>query len=139
MRERISCTSSRSMLTLPEKALFVKLYYQNGECASAALRSYRHTMVIRRGRLVMIVCSAATFIILGLPGHRSQSVRLLALGYLKSQMYRDRPTSLGMLKGNIRLQCLTITPDLLYSAFHNIIPRLQLLLRNDGEHIEHFL
>ncbi|GFU03451.1 uncharacterized protein TNCV_797501 [Trichonephila clavipes] len=60
-------------------------------------------------------------------------------GYLKSQVYRDRPTSLGMLKDNIRLQCLTITPDMLYSADHNIIPRLQLLLRNDGEHIEHFL
>ncbi|GFT32785.1 uncharacterized protein TNCV_2901771 [Trichonephila clavipes] len=60
-------------------------------------------------------------------------------GYLKSQVYRDRPTSLGMLKDNIRLQCLTITPDMLYSAAHNIIPRLQLLLRNDGEHIEHFL
>ncbi|GFW76850.1 DUF4817 domain-containing protein [Trichonephila clavipes] len=42
MRERISCTSSRSMLTLPEKALLVKLYYQNGECVSAALRPYRH-------------------------------------------------------------------------------------------------
>ncbi|GFX32578.1 uncharacterized protein TNCV_3704521 [Trichonephila clavipes] len=60
-------------------------------------------------------------------------------GYLKSQVYRDRPTSLGMLKDNLRLQCLTITPDMLYSAVHNIIPRLQLLLRNDGEHIEHFL
>ncbi|GFU82751.1 uncharacterized protein TNCV_265481 [Trichonephila clavipes] len=60
-------------------------------------------------------------------------------GYLKSQVYRDRPTSLGMLKDNIRLQCLTITPDMLYSAVHNIIPRQQLLLRNDGEHIEHFL
>ncbi|GFY11648.1 uncharacterized protein TNCV_4231171 [Trichonephila clavipes] len=47
--------------------------------------------------------------------------------------------SFGMLKDNIRLQCLTITPDMLYSAVHNIIPRLQLLLRNDGEHIEHFL
>ncbi|GFT99002.1 uncharacterized protein TNCV_3793841 [Trichonephila clavipes] len=60
-------------------------------------------------------------------------------GYLKSQVYHDRPTSLGMLKDNIRLQCLTITSDMLYSAVHNIIPRLQLLLRNDGEHIEHFL
>ncbi|GFW89292.1 uncharacterized protein TNCV_4934601 [Trichonephila clavipes] len=50
MRERISCTGSRSMLTLPEKALLVKLYYQNGECASAALRSYRHTKGIRRGK-----------------------------------------------------------------------------------------
>ncbi|GFU42735.1 DUF4817 domain-containing protein [Trichonephila clavipes] len=36
------------MLTLPEKALLMKLYYQNGECASAALRSYRHTKGIRR-------------------------------------------------------------------------------------------
>ncbi|GFW81493.1 uncharacterized protein TNCV_2881711 [Trichonephila clavipes] len=59
--------------------------------------------------------------------------------YLKSKVYRDRPTSLGMLKDNIRLQCLTITPDMLYSAVHNIIPRLQLLLRNDGEHIDYFL
>ncbi|GFX28253.1 DUF4817 domain-containing protein [Trichonephila clavipes] len=50
MRERISCTSSRTMLTLPEKALLVKLCYQNGECASAALRSYRHTKGIRRGK-----------------------------------------------------------------------------------------
>ncbi|GFU72160.1 DUF4817 domain-containing protein [Trichonephila clavipes] len=50
MRERISCTSSRSMLTLLEKALLGKLYYQNGECASAALRSYRHTKGIRRGK-----------------------------------------------------------------------------------------
>ncbi|GFV91233.1 DUF4817 domain-containing protein [Trichonephila clavipes] len=50
MRERISCTSSRSMLTLPEKALLVKLYYQNEECASSALRSYRHTKGIRRGK-----------------------------------------------------------------------------------------
>ncbi|GFX54001.1 DUF4817 domain-containing protein [Trichonephila clavipes] len=46
MRERIS----RSMMTLPEKALLVKLYYQNGECASAALPSYRHTKGIRRGK-----------------------------------------------------------------------------------------
>ncbi|GFS73474.1 uncharacterized protein TNCV_1101811 [Trichonephila clavipes] len=60
-------------------------------------------------------------------------------GYLKSQVYRDRPTSLGMLKDNIRLQCLTVTLDMLYTAVHNIIPRLQLLLRNDGGHIEHFL
>ncbi|GFT54171.1 uncharacterized protein TNCV_698981 [Trichonephila clavipes] len=69
---------------------------------------------------------------------RSQSVRLLALG-LPEVAGIDRPTSLGMLKDNIRLQCLTVTPDMLYSAVHNIMPRLQLLLRNDGEHIEHFL
>ncbi|GFT11534.1 uncharacterized protein TNCV_2523491 [Trichonephila clavipes] len=50
MRERISCTGSRNMLTLPEKALLVKLYYQNWECASVALRSYRHTKGIPRGK-----------------------------------------------------------------------------------------
>ncbi|KFM73360.1 Transposable element Tc1 transposase, partial [Stegodyphus mimosarum] len=60
-------------------------------------------------------------------------------GYLKSQVYCDRPTSQGMLKDNIRRQCLTITPDMLCSAVRNINPRLQLLLRNDVEHIEHFL
>lgn len=38
------------MLTLPEKALLVKLYYQNGECASSALRSYRHRKGIRTGK-----------------------------------------------------------------------------------------
>ena len=39
MRERIRCTSS--ILTLPGKAILVKLFHQNGECASSALRSYR--------------------------------------------------------------------------------------------------
>ena len=38
------------MLTLPEKALLVKLYYQNGECASSALRSYRRRKGIRTGK-----------------------------------------------------------------------------------------
>ncbi|GFV49209.1 uncharacterized protein TNCV_237431 [Trichonephila clavipes] len=71
----------------------------------------------------------------GAPPNIARHERSLA----QSQVDRDRPTSLGMLKDNIRLQCLTITPDMLYSAVHNIIPRLQLLLRNDGEHIEHFL
>ncbi|GFT69076.1 uncharacterized protein TNCV_3904711 [Trichonephila clavipes] len=89
---------------------------------------------------VMIVCSAATFIMLGLPGPQDLiPCDYWLFGLLKSQVYRDRPTSLGMLKDNIRLQCLSITPDMLYSAVHNIYSRLQLLLRNDGEHIEHFL
>ncbi|GFU73966.1 uncharacterized protein TNCV_3784811 [Trichonephila clavipes] len=297
MTERISCTSSRSMLTLPEKALLVKLYYQNGECASAALRSYRHTKGIRRGKGPLTNAAVARMISKfevtgclddrsrsgqpstrrntaetvktdeahftlrgsvnthncriwasenprtvvetplhdekvtvwvgfttstviepfffeemhdsgfvtatvtgeryadmlqnhiipsladkhllertifmqdGAPPHIARRVKDLLRrsfgddrvlsrhfhhawlprspdfspcdywlwGYLKSQVYRDRLTSLGMLKDNIRLQCLTITPDLLYSAVHNIIPRLQLLLRNDGEHLEHFL
>ncbi|GFT95377.1 uncharacterized protein TNCV_3326511 [Trichonephila clavipes] len=47
--------------------------------------------------------------------------------------------SFGMLKDYIRLQCLTKTSDMLCSAVDNIIPRLQLLLRNDAEHIENFL
>ena len=41
MRERIRCASDRIMLMLPEKALLVNLYFQNGECDSSALRSYR--------------------------------------------------------------------------------------------------
>ncbi|GFW59780.1 DUF4817 domain-containing protein [Trichonephila clavipes] len=50
MRERISCTSSRSMLTLPEKALLVKMYYQNGECARERERVQRYVPIaIRRG------------------------------------------------------------------------------------------
>ncbi|GFU88381.1 uncharacterized protein TNCV_1098491, partial [Trichonephila clavipes] len=54
---------------------------------------------------------------------RSQiSVRaIIGFGLPEVAVYRDRPTSLGMLKGNIRLQCLTITPDMLYNAVHNII------------------
>ncbi|GFY15860.1 hypothetical protein TNCV_1285051 [Trichonephila clavipes] len=36
------CISNCSMLTLPEKALLVKLYCQNGESVYAALRSYCH-------------------------------------------------------------------------------------------------
>ena len=43
MREGISV----NMLTLSEKALLVKLYYQNGESATAALLSYRHRKSIR--------------------------------------------------------------------------------------------
>lgn len=58
-------------------------------------------------------------------------------GYLKSQVYRDRPTSIGMLKDNIKRHCLTITTDMLYSAVDNIVPRLQLLLMDDGRHVEH--
>ncbi|GFV02641.1 transposable element Tcb1 transposase [Trichonephila clavipes] len=69
-----------------------------------------------------IVCSAATFIMLEPPRSPDlSSCDYWLWGYLKSQVYRDRPTSLGMLKDNIRLQCLTITPDMLYSAVHNII------------------
>ncbi|GFT52365.1 DUF4817 domain-containing protein [Trichonephila clavipes] len=62
MRERISCTSSHSMLTLPENALLVKLCYQNGECTSAALRSYRHTKGIRRGKGLLTNAAVARMI-----------------------------------------------------------------------------
>ena len=57
--------------------------------------------------------------------------------YLKLQIYRYQPTSIGMLKENIRRQFLTIPTDMLYSAVHNIVPRLQLLMRSDGRHVEH--
>ena len=51
-----------SMLTLPEKALLVKLYYQNGESAAAALLSYHHRKGIRNGKRPM-TSSAVTKII----------------------------------------------------------------------------
>ena len=42
--------SNLSMLTLSEKALLVKLYYQNRKSATAALRSCRHRKYIRTGK-----------------------------------------------------------------------------------------
>ena len=45
-RDKMSCNEREnqmhSMLMLPEKALLVKLYYQNRESTTAALRSYHH-------------------------------------------------------------------------------------------------
>ena len=55
--------------------------------------------------------------------------------YLKSQVNNDRP--IGMLKENILCQFLSIHRDMLYNAVHNILPWLQLLLRNGGRHVEH--
>ncbi|GFU87480.1 DUF4817 domain-containing protein [Trichonephila clavipes] len=78
MRERISCTSSRSMLTLPEKALLVKLYYQNEECASAALRSYRHTKGIRRGKGPLTNAAVARMISNGFVYARGSQRRAVA-------------------------------------------------------------
>ncbi|GFW24226.1 transposable element Tc1 transposase [Trichonephila clavipes] len=43
-------------------------------------------------------------------------------GYLKLKVYDYRPTSLGMLRDNIRRQCLTIPTDMLCSAELNSIP-----------------
>ncbi|GFX44290.1 uncharacterized protein TNCV_4376781 [Trichonephila clavipes] len=93
------------------------------------------------GRLVMIVCSATTF-------HHAWPPRSPDLnpcdywfwGYLKSQVHRDRPTSLGDAERQHPTPMLHHNSGhAFYSAVHNIIPRLQLLLRNDGEHTEHFL
>ena len=46
--------SNLIILTLPEKALLKKLYYQNGESTTTALRSYRHSKVIRTGKSTVI-------------------------------------------------------------------------------------
>ena len=46
--------SNLIILTLPEKALLKKLYYQNGESTTTALRSYRHSKVIRTGKSTAI-------------------------------------------------------------------------------------
>ncbi|KFM59537.1 hypothetical protein X975_19579, partial [Stegodyphus mimosarum] len=82
MRERIRCTSSRSMLTLPEKALLVKLYYQNGECASSALRSYRHRKGIRTGKSPLTNAGVARMI-----------SKFEATGSLQDRLRSGRPSA----------------------------------------------
>ena len=49
-RKGIRCTTSHSMFKLPKKSLFVKLHYQNGKCATEALRSCRHEKGIRTNK-----------------------------------------------------------------------------------------
>ncbi|GFV12372.1 DUF4817 domain-containing protein [Trichonephila clavipes] len=73
---------SRSMLTLHEKALLVKLYYQNEECASAALRSYRQTNRIRRGKGPLTNAAVARMI-----------SKFEAAGCLDDRPRTDRPST----------------------------------------------
>ncbi|XP_066995060.2 uncharacterized protein [Anabrus simplex] len=71
--------------------------------------------------------------------HSEERWQCTSQGYLKSQVYRDRPTSLAVIKDNIQRQFLSIPTHMLYSAVHNIEPQLQVFLMNDGRYAEHVL
>lgn len=56
--------------------------------------------------------------------------------YMKLHIYLNRLTSVGMLNNNFQRHFLIITTYMLYSDVHNFVPRLQILLRDDGQHVE---
>ncbi|UYV65592.1 hypothetical protein LAZ67_3004791 [Cordylochernes scorpioides] len=57
-------------------------------------------------------------------------------GYIKSRVYRCRPTTLAMLKASIRWHVLSISTNILFNAVHSVIYRLQAVFENEGRHIE---
>ncbi|UYV60740.1 hypothetical protein LAZ67_1002080 [Cordylochernes scorpioides] len=57
-------------------------------------------------------------------------------GYIKSRVYRCRPTTLVMLKASIRRHVSSISSDILFNAVHSVIYRLQAVFENEGCHIE---
>ncbi|UYV75817.1 hypothetical protein LAZ67_13001433 [Cordylochernes scorpioides] len=57
-------------------------------------------------------------------------------GYIKSRVYRCRPTTLVMLKASIRRHVSSISTDMLFNAVHSVIYRLQAVFENEGRHIE---
>ncbi|UYV84311.1 hypothetical protein LAZ67_X001812 [Cordylochernes scorpioides] len=57
-------------------------------------------------------------------------------GYIKSRVYRCRPTTLVMLKASIRRHVSSISSDILFNAVHSVIYRLQAVFENEGRHIE---
>ncbi|UYV61976.1 hypothetical protein LAZ67_1007240 [Cordylochernes scorpioides] len=57
-------------------------------------------------------------------------------GYIKSRVYRCRPTTLVMLKASIRRHVSSISSDMLFNAVQSVIYRLQSVFENEGRHIE---
>ncbi|UYV81676.1 hypothetical protein LAZ67_20001949 [Cordylochernes scorpioides] len=57
-------------------------------------------------------------------------------GYIKSRVYRCRPTTLAMLKASIRRHVSSISTDMLFNAVQSVIYRLQAVFENEGRHIE---
>jgi Helix-turn-helix domain (DUF4817) len=60
-------------------------------------------------------------------------------GYLKSIVYRNRPTTLVQLRESITQCVQAITPDQLRSAVYHMPKRLQAAIEAQGGHIEHLL
>ena len=57
-------------------------------------------------------------------------------GYLKSNVYRDRPTSLGQLKEAIRHHVSGILSEMLFNAVQCVFHRLTAVILQDGKHVE---
>ncbi|UYV68504.1 hypothetical protein LAZ67_5004531, partial [Cordylochernes scorpioides] len=57
-------------------------------------------------------------------------------GYIKSRVYRCRPTTLTMLKASIRWHVLSISTDMLFNAVQSVIYHLKAVFVNEGRHIE---
>lgn len=60
-------------------------------------------------------------------------------GYLKSRVYRSRPSNLSELKDAIRRELSCIQPDMLHSAVAGFVTRLQCVIPCGGGHVEHIL
>ncbi|UYV79759.1 hypothetical protein LAZ67_18000579 [Cordylochernes scorpioides] len=56
--------------------------------------------------------------------------------YIKSHVYRCRPTTLSMLKASIRRHVSSISTDMLFNAVQSVINRLPAVFENEGRHIE---
>ena len=83
---------------------------------------------------VLIAYWEATFVMFGLSVPQVSLREIIVSGVKWSSMFTNINTDL---MHNIQRQCFTITTGMLYAALHNIIPELQLLLRNCGRHVEH--
>ncbi|GFU00846.1 transposable element Tcb1 transposase [Trichonephila clavipes] len=116
------------MLTLLEKETLVKLYIQNGESVTVQLYDF----IAIKGMKDFLRASLGENRALGRRfRHAWPSIfpdfnpcNYYFLGYLKGQIFRYYPSSLGLLKDNTRRQFLTIPSDMLHSAFLNAVPRL---------------
>jgi hypothetical protein len=60
-------------------------------------------------------------------------------GYLKSLVYASQPRTLEALCNEITRCAATITPQQMQSAVDHLLFRLQIVMDNGGDHIEHLL
>ncbi|GFT42831.1 hypothetical protein NPIL_658351 [Nephila pilipes] len=70
---------------------------------------------------------------------RSYTSRLLAVGYLKSWVYRSRPSNLSELNDAIRLDLSCIPPEILHSAVVGLMTHFQCVIPCGGGHVKHIM
>ncbi|XP_044255269.1 uncharacterized protein LOC123005541 [Tribolium madens] len=59
----------------------------------------------------------------------------LLWGYLKSQVYANKPQTIAALKENIRQECEQLSPEILRNVMENAIKRAQLCINTGGSHL----